>query len=177
MKNLFIAALMSLLTVNAADAQTFKFDNSDALNFNFEGSFVSGGSFYLEGGFNTENRFESGERVGFNFGTQPGLDDIASSQFSNPFNSSFNIGGAIFPTGIILPDVDVFYVTVFEAFGTFSPFERLDVVLQEPGLEERSQAFRGVRISTVPEPATWLMMILGFGMTGFALKRRRRALA
>ena len=28
----------------------------------------------------------------------------------------------------------------------------------------------------VPEPATWLMMIAGFGMLGFALRRRRRQL-
>jgi hypothetical protein len=31
--------------------------------------------------------------------------------------------------------------------------------------------------STIPEPATWLMMLFGFAATGFALKRRRRALA
>jgi hypothetical protein len=28
----------------------------------------------------------------------------------------------------------------------------------------------------VPEPATWAMMLLGFGTVGFTLRRRRRAL-
>lgn len=31
----------------------------------------------------------------------------------------------------------------------------------------------GVRISAVPEPATWAMMIMGFGLTGAALRRAR----
>jgi hypothetical protein len=32
-------------------------------------------------------------------------------------------------------------------------------------------------LHTVPEPATWALMILGFGLTGAALRRRRLALA
>jgi hypothetical protein len=30
-------------------------------------------------------------------------------------------------------------------------------------------------VSSVPEPATWAMMLLGFGMVGFAMRQRRRA--
>jgi hypothetical protein len=30
-------------------------------------------------------------------------------------------------------------------------------------------------VSVVPEPSTWMMMILGFGVIGFALRRRRKA--
>jgi hypothetical protein len=30
--------------------------------------------------------------------------------------------------------------------------------------------------AAVPEPATWLMMISGFGVLGMALRRRRRQL-
>ena len=29
----------------------------------------------------------------------------------------------------------------------------------------------------VPEPSTWLLMLLGFGVTGFALRRHKRSLA
>lgn len=32
--------------------------------------------------------------------------------------------------------------------------------------------FTSVTIAAVPEPATWAMMLLGFGMVGFALRRR-----
>jgi len=34
-----------------------------------------------------------------------------------------------------------------------------------------------VRITAVPEPATWAMMILGFGAAGSVLRRRRAAVA
>ena len=33
------------------------------------------------------------------------------------------------------------------------------------------------QISAVPEPATWAMMLLGFGVVGTSLRRRRKALA
>jgi len=32
----------------------------------------------------------------------------------------------------------------------------------------------GFNVTALPEPSTWLMMILGFGLTGLALQRRRR---
>lgn len=31
-----------------------------------------------------------------------------------------------------------------------------------------------IRVGAVPEPATWAMMIIGFGFTGFAMRRQRR---
>lgn len=34
-----------------------------------------------------------------------------------------------------------------------------------------------VKISAAPEPATWALMILGFGAVGYALRRRRTALS
>lgn len=34
-----------------------------------------------------------------------------------------------------------------------------------------------VSVSQVPEPASWAMLITGFGMVGFAARRRRRAVA
>ena len=42
-----------------------------------------------------------------------------------------------------------------------------------PGLSELS--FEGDLVAAVPEPATWALMILGFGIVGSALRRRRRA--
>lgn len=34
--------------------------------------------------------------------------------------------------------------------------------------------FRNLSVSDVPEPASWAMMLFGFGMIGFAARRRRR---
>ncbi len=43
------------------------------------------------------------------------------------------------------------------------------------GLSEATNgSFRFGNISAIPEPATWLMMIVGFGVTGLALRRRER---
>ena len=38
------------------------------------------------------------------------------------------------------------------------------------GTNER--AIFGIAIQSVPEPATWAMMILGFGLVGGAMRRR-----
>ena len=35
----------------------------------------------------------------------------------------------------------------------------------------------GVHTAPVPEPATWALMIMGFGLTGAMLRRRRATLA
>jgi hypothetical protein len=32
----------------------------------------------------------------------------------------------------------------------------------------------GIDVAAVPEPATWAMMIAGFGMVGFAMRRSRK---
>jgi hypothetical protein len=39
---------------------------------------------------------------------------------------------------------------------------------------DSSFRIQSVTISAVPEPATWLMMILGFGLVGLTLQRRRK---
>ncbi|QDZ09085.1 PEP-CTERM sorting domain-containing protein [Sphingomonas panacisoli] len=48
-----------------------------------------------------------------------------------------------------------------------------------PGRGVASQYFDNVSLDVVavPEPATWAMMIVGFGLTGASLRRRRREMA
>ncbi|MEA3078990.1 MAG: hypothetical protein QOF05_398, partial [Sphingomonadales bacterium] len=36
---------------------------------------------------------------------------------------------------------------------------------------------RGFLVAVVPEPATWMMMLLGFGAIGLAVRRRQTSLA
>jgi hypothetical protein len=39
---------------------------------------------------------------------------------------------------------------------------------------ENSQYTGGIAFAAVPEPATWAMLLLGFGAVGFTMRRRRR---
>jgi PEP-CTERM motif len=34
-----------------------------------------------------------------------------------------------------------------------------------------------IRLTAVPEPATWMMLVLGFGLIGFSMRRRRNTVA
>ena len=45
------------------------------------------------------------------------------------------------------------------------------------GTQNGSIFLDAVTITAVPEPATWAMMILGFGLAGMAVRRRKRKLA
>lgn len=47
-----------------------------------------------------------------------------------------------------------------------------------PGRGVASQYFDNVSldVTAVPEPASWVMMLTGFGLSGFAMRRRNRAL-
>jgi len=42
------------------------------------------------------------------------------------------------------------------------------------GTQKAGSYVGNLNISPVPEPATWAMMLLGFGAVGFAMRRRRR---
>ena len=60
------------------------------------------------------------------------------------------------------------YTFDFTAHGTSADIAFTGSAL--PG--DTSVGLDNVTISAVPEPATWAMMLLGFGMVGFALRRR-----
>jgi hypothetical protein len=53
--------------------------------------------------------------------------------------------------------------------------DAIDVDTNQP-FSSGAAFFRVSTVSAVPEPATWLMMIFGFGLTGFALRRRRNTI-
>lgn len=81
------------------------------------------------------------------------------------------------------------FVTQFNSTrGSADPLIALGAALTSPYLNEQSQGFWSMSSSgpsayltaetaAVPEPATWAMMILGFGAAGTALRSRRRTLA
>ena len=62
----------------------------------------------------------------------------------------------------------------FGSGGTFS-LTLEDEVFHTPGSANVSGTFTLLTPSAVPEPGTWAMMLLGFGATGFAMRRSRAA--
>jgi hypothetical protein len=74
--------------------------------------------------------------------------------------------------GVVLTDDDV---SSFSGFGGISAYVDDDSI--EDGFV--NYAFRDVKGNgtSVPEPATWALMIGGFGLAGAALRRRRAATA
>ena len=116
---------------------------------------------------NMTNVFDLGEFIfqfdtGTIFGTYEGVIDAVTP---GVFTGSFNIAQSHIVTG----------GTGFFA-GTTGSFKSAGVLTIVPGQRPNvTQRFEGVLdIPAVPEPATWGMMILGFGVIGSALRSRRR---
>ncbi len=110
------------------------------------------------------------------------------------FDLAFNIG---YPVPGDSGDVDVLYekitlltsASVFEesplgnnAFAFIDPIVTIDAayLASHPGVSVKLAAGLGNSFAAaggVPEPASWALMIAGFGLAGAALRRRRTALA
>ena len=62
---------------------------------------------------------------------------------------------------------------------THKIYAAADLIYTDPktGKTETGNAGAEVSQNAAPEPATWIMMILGFGFTGMLLRSRRRAVA
>lgn len=108
------------------------------------------------------NIFDLGEFVfqfgnGTIFGSYEGVIDAASPGVFNIAQSHIVTGG----TGFFA--------------GTTGSFKSAGLLTFPMGRPTVNQRFEGVLdIPAVPEPATWAMMILGFGVIGSALRTRRR---
>jgi hypothetical protein len=65
---------------------------------------------------------------------------------------------------------------LFGAYGYNLPDAQFETFFE---LNDRTFVFdsTGALVSGVPEPGTWASMLLGFGLAGFALRRKRRAQA
>ena len=61
--------------------------------------------------------------------------------------------GLVNPTGLTIGDDGSFYVSTFS--------------------DNAAGAGQVLRVSAVPEPASWAMLLIGFGATGFAMRRSR----
>ena len=82
--------------------------------------------------------------------------------------SDFNISTNTFTPGSV-PDPFIF---TLGAATTFTGF-----ISDGDGDTTHNLGGTSLRITAVPEPATWAIMLLGFGMMGVAMRRRRAVLA
>jgi hypothetical protein len=116
-----------------------------------------------------------GFEVRFDFvGTASGTFGSMSTLFGAQNYGPFNNAGALFlgitniPPGFAMTDMEFFFVasTAGSTTFTFQDFgnDNVGVVIDNLSLD----------IAAVPEPATWAMMIAGFGAVGVGLRRKAR---
>ncbi|MEO8454836.1 MAG: PEPxxWA-CTERM sorting domain-containing protein [Sphingomicrobium sp.] len=73
--------------------------------------------------------------------------------------------GLLFTTATDVVDLFLFEGVYYADFSTLGQNGPLNELQLEGSISN---------VASVPEPATWAMMLVGFGATGFALRRKRR---
>ena len=86
----------------------------------------------------------------------------------SPSGVSIHAGGAVVPLSLILLDK-----TNFNGSATLAAGETIDFRVNRAGVIWNDSTGLAATVTAVPEPATWAMMIAGFGLAGAALRRRR----
>jgi hypothetical protein len=115
--------------------------------------------------------------IGFNYFQEFAPNDDALDEgtifatgltFTNDFGFTFTDVLQILETSQLSPDSRGFKFYA-PGFGLIHEQEGLNKDFRNP-----DAAFRLAEIEAVPEPATWAMMLLGFGAAGAAIRHRRR---
>jgi uncharacterized protein (TIGR03118 family) len=90
------------------------------------------------------------------------------------FINAFTLNGTYL--GMLMLGSDPFNVPYLWALGTRADGSGFDssAVYFTAGIGEEEHGLFG-RLNSVPEPATWAMMLMGFGAVGLAMRRRRQA--
>jgi hypothetical protein len=115
--------------------------------------------------------FGGGDFASYNFRTADALDptkDLVGQHFADGFtfgDPNANVGGSDF--------------NLVGLYGTGAPSLGARYVLAAGGIGGDQMQLESIRplFSSVPEPASWAMMLAGFALTGGILRRRRYATA
>ena len=162
------------------------------------GATAANASVTVEGGTTVDVTGPTTTDDGINFSL-----GYSDSGVSNPFNEllvftntlagSYSISLTSTASGANDADFDAVYLTggsivgqldIPELVGSSDPLELFgklnfnlgpgEYTLHLEGTSTGNGSFGGnVAFTAVPEPATWAMMLLGFGAVGFAMRRRR----
>ena len=157
-KMLLAAALASASMFAAPAAQAAQFLNFDGTSGTFGYNNLAAGSF--------DNTFT------FDVGALPGtagatISSIKVSSLTNIDFTSVTLNGE---------DFDVDSTGTFEARHITLPVGSGLQTIRVVGSSGGNASYDGViSFAAVPEPATWAMMIGGFGMVGGAVRRRKAA--
>lgn len=129
-----------------------------ALSFNFSGN--------QRGGSSDSFIF------GFDFaGMTSGTYGYNSTSFGNNNLGAFNSNSIELSVNGISPG---FAMTDFEFYFVADNAGSLTFRFQDTGNDNIGVILDNVSLAAVPEPSTWAMLILGFGVVGAAARRRRR---
>ena len=97
--------------------------------------------------------------VGFNFGEDV---DFTSAMLNGQMGTVINSGGASFAF--------IFNAPAFLGTGNTLTFN--GVLNPRRNRTGNAEVTGSLNVAAVPEPGTWALFILGFGMLGFAMRRR-----
>lgn len=186
---IFLVAMLSIILSASTNASnTFNVNTGSSINFEFiigSEPLAFDGSGLSLGVIADSDFWDQGETLTFSFGSQLNSNDIAIAQITNfnPFPVS-GLFARLSNNGFLLPDIEAkpfssIFLNITPTNGSFdfntdSGFARLSSSL--PGNPELIGTFIPLEQSTIPEPDTWLMMIIGFSIVGLSQKRHKASL-
>ncbi|UTW54366.1 PEPxxWA-CTERM sorting domain-containing protein [Kordiimonas sp. SCSIO 12610] len=175
-KMLVFAGLFITLSVSAhaATTYTFQFDNDYDLDVDFVG--LQAASVRVIFDFEGPGRLNPEDSFSLTVGTAPGLNDLFYLPQFGPSGLDTNTVTFHDVDGLV-PISDTFFATFTVLDGVIN-LQRIDTFFpRDLGGIDAFETFKGTlirNVSAVPEPATWLMMIIGFALTGLLYRRRIR---
>jgi hypothetical protein len=194
------AAFAAVMTCAPASAVVLTFEDLPALAATGQpvpdgyGAIDWTNLFYLNTSFQPSNGYRNGTTSGTHVGySVAGFDvlgtstiefSLARANFTAAFNDGMLIIAQGFRTGSLLPTHSTSF-TVNTAGPTPQTFNwnGLNAILftsvggvANPNVNSTGKQFviDDIDVSAVPEPATWAMMLIGFGAVGFSMRSARR---